>query len=153
MADNCMNPATSLPDLEGMALFDFILNTHEGTHRRQDPLVFVPYLAGSHKQDKGRLVRVSTDEVVPEIFGGWPPALQQTDDKGLYKASMLLLFNPWRNLQDLKSGHDSFKGAFTVFESVMLNEVRNRIKHIQSYHECGWSGHLGDIGVLLNLQG
>jgi hypothetical protein len=82
-------------DLEGMALFDFILNTHEGTHRRQDPLVFVPYLAGSHKQDKGQLVQVSTDKVVLEIFGGWPPALQQTDDKGLYEASMLLLFNPW----------------------------------------------------------
>ncbi|KIM89990.1 hypothetical protein PILCRDRAFT_2241 [Piloderma croceum F 1598] len=62
--------------LEGMALFDFILTTHEGPRWRQDGLVFVPYLADSYKRDKGRLIRVSREEVVPEVFGGWPPALQ-----------------------------------------------------------------------------
>src|SRR5882672_8300462 len=106
-------------ELEGMALFNFILTTHEGQHQRRDGLVFVPYLASSHKQDKGRLVRSSRDEVVPEIYGGWPPALQDTDDNGLYEASMLLLFNPWRNLKNLKNGHDSFHKVFVAFENVM----------------------------------
>jgi hypothetical protein len=115
-------------------------------HRRRDGLVFVPYLASSHKRDKGRLVRSSRDEVVPEILGGWLPALQDTDDNGLYEASMLLLFEPWRNLRNLKSGHDSFGEAFAAFESGMSEDVRNRIDHIQSYHECEWSGLLGDIG-------
>jgi hypothetical protein len=133
-------------ELEGMALFNFILTTHKGQHRRRDGLVFVPYLASSHKQDKGRLVRSSRDEVVPEIYGGWPPALQDTDDNSLYEASMLLLFNPWRNLRNLKRGQNSFGEAFAAFESVMSDEVRIRMDHIQSYHECEWSGLLGDIG-------
>src|ERR1700729_3929223 len=86
-------------ELEGLALFDFILTTHEGPRRRRDGLVFVPYLADSYKRDKGRLIRASREEVVPEVFGGWPPALQNIADNDLYEASMLLLLTPggiWR---------------------------------------------------------
>jgi len=126
-----------------MGLFDFILTTHKGKHGRQDSLIFVLYLLSSHKCNKGQLVHTSRDEVVPEIFGGWPPALQDTDNNGLYKASMLLLFNPWRNLKNLKNGHDSFSKAFAAFENVMADKVRRHIDHIQSYYECDWSGLLG----------
>jgi hypothetical protein len=131
-------------ELEGMALFDFILTTHDGPRRRRDGLVFVPYLANSYKRDKGRLIRASRDEVVPEVFGGWPPALQNTADNDLYEASMLLLFNPWRNLEGLKRGHNSFAEVFGAFESTMSDEVRDRIEHIQSYYECEWSSLLAD---------
>ncbi|KIM71481.1 hypothetical protein PILCRDRAFT_17039 [Piloderma croceum F 1598] len=124
-----------------MALFDFILTTHEGPRRRRDGLVFVPYLADSYKQDKGRLIWASREEVVPEVFGGWPPTLQNIADNDLYKASMLLLFNPWRNLEDLKSGHNSFAEVFGAFESMMSDEVRDQI---ESYYECEWSSLLAD---------
>ena len=82
---------------------------------------------------------------MPEIFGGWPPALHNTDDKGLYEASMLLLFNPWRDLGDLKSGHHLFAEVFGAFESMMSEEVRNQIENIQSYYECEWSSLLADV--------
>ena len=129
-------------ELEGMNLFDFMLNTYEGTHRRHtgSNTVFVHYLPGSHKQDKGRIVRSSHEEVVPEMFGGWPPALDDCEDGGLYEACMLLLFNPWRNVRRLKNGHESFGAAFAGFEQAMSDEVRERIDHIQSYHQCGWGG-------------
>jgi hypothetical protein len=56
------------------------------------------YLAGSHKERKGQVIQNSCDEVVPEIFGGWPPLLDGYKDGGLYEACMLLLFNPWRDI-------------------------------------------------------
>jgi hypothetical protein len=59
----------------------------------------------------------------------------------------LLLFNPWRNLKNLKNGHDSFSKAFVVFENVMADKVRRCINHIQSYYESNWSGLLGEIRV------
>ena len=82
--------------------------------------------------------------MVPEVFGGWLPALQDIADNDLYEASMLLLFNPWRNLEGLKRGHNSFAEAFRAFESTMTDEVRDRIEHIQSYYECEWSSLLAD---------
>jgi len=124
-------------ELEGMGLFNFILTTHKGKHGRWDSLVFVPYLLSSHKHNKGQLVHARRDEVVPEIFGGWPPALQDTDANSLYEASMLLLFNPWRNLKHLKNSHDSFSKAFVAFENVMADKVRSHIDHIQLWLE--WS--------------
>ena len=57
--------------------------------------------------------------MVLEIFGGWPPALQDIDNNSLYEASMLLLF---RNLKNLKNSHDSFSEAFVAFENVMADE-------------------------------
>jgi hypothetical protein len=79
--------------------------------------------------------------VVPEVFGGWPPALQNITDNDLYEASMLLLFNPWRNLEGLKRGHNSFAEAFGAFESTMSDEVRDRG---YSIYECEWSSLLAD---------
>lgn len=58
---------------------------------------------------------------------------------------MLLLFNPWRDLGDLNSGHHSFAKAFGAFESMMSEEVRNQIENIQLYHECEWSSLLADV--------
>jgi len=74
--------------------------------------------------------------MVPEMFGGWPPALSDCDDRGMYEAAMLLLFNPWRKVKELKNGHNSFSKAFAEFEGSMSVEVRERIDHIQSYYEC-----------------
>jgi len=74
------------------------------------------------------------------MFGGWPLALDDHKDGGLYEAYMLLLFNPWRNLWGLKNSHKSFGTAFAGFEQAMSDEVREWIDHIQSYHQCGGGG-------------
>jgi hypothetical protein len=57
------------------------------------------------------------------MFGGWPPLLDGYKDRELYEACMLLLFNPWRDIQGLKNGHKSFGRAFVEFEQVMTSEV------------------------------
>ena len=136
------------PYLDYMNLFDFILNTYEDiehAHAVSDGVV--PYLPGSRKRRKVRVVRPHAQEVVPEVIGGWPPALDDCGDKGLYEASILLLFCPWRDIKHLKNGHDTFADAFMDFEKRMPNDVRERIDNIQSYYECRW-GYEGstDIG-------
>ena len=40
----------------------------------------------------------------------------------------------------MKNSHESFGAAFAGFEQAMSDEVRERIDHIQSYHQCGWGG-------------
>jgi hypothetical protein len=80
-------------------------------------MVFVHYLPGTGKENKVQMVQPSYQETVPGMCGGWPPALEDCEDGEVYKASMLLLFNPWRNLKKLKkNAHDSFGKAFAEFE-------------------------------------
>jgi hypothetical protein len=50
------------------------------------------------------------------MFGGWPLTLENLEDGKLCEASMLLLFDPWRELWRLKNGHENFSKAFTEFE-------------------------------------
>lgn len=120
-------------ELEGINLFDFILNTYEATRNRCNStnMVCVHYLPGTGKENKVRVVWPSCQETVPEMCGGWPPALEDCEDREVYEASMLLLFDPWRNLKKLKNGHDSFGKAFAEFEGRMSIQVRERIDHIQ----------------------
>jgi hypothetical protein len=66
---------------------------------------------------------------------------------------MLLLFNPLRNLQNLKGSHDSFTEAFEAFKSTKSDEVRNCIDHIQTYLECEWNSLLADIGGYILFDG
>ena len=103
-----------------MCLFDFILNTYKAKeHVPEDRDCVVLYLHGTSKQLKVCIVRSPTQEVVPNLIGGWPPALDDCSDNGLYEASMLLLFNPWQDLRKLKNGHNTFGSMFTEFEMVM----------------------------------
>ena len=101
-------------------------------------MVFVHYLPGTGKENKEQVVWPSHQETVPEMCGGWPPALEGCKDGEVYKASMLLLFDPWRDLKKLKNGHNSFSKAFAEFEGWMSMQVRERIDHIQLYYECDW---------------
>jgi hypothetical protein len=71
---------------------------------------------------------------------GWPPSLHRYEDGELYEGCILLLFNPWRDIQRLKNGHESFGRAFAEFEEVMSSKTRDQIDHIQLYYECGWEG-------------
>jgi hypothetical protein len=50
------------------------------------------------------------------MFGGWPLTLENFEDGELYKASMLLLFDPLRELWRLKNSHKTFSKAFAEFE-------------------------------------
>jgi hypothetical protein len=69
-------------------------------------------------------------ELVPLLL------LVPSANKGLHKASILLLFCAWRDFKNQKNGHDTFTTLFMDFEKRMLNNVRECIYNIQSYHEC-----------------
>jgi hypothetical protein len=66
-------------ELEGMNLFDFMLNICEGSCQRHKDgnVVFMNYLAGSYKE-KGWIIQNSSNKVVPEMFE-WPPLLHRYD--------------------------------------------------------------------------
>jgi hypothetical protein len=131
-------------DLEGMNFFDFILNTYEVERERRtrsDNCLLVPYMPGSHKENKVRMVRPSQQVVVPEMMGGWPVSSNDHENRQLYEASILLLFSPWRNIRDLKNGQNTFGEAFALFEAEMTADTRRRVDGIQAYHECV-SSHL-----------
>jgi hypothetical protein len=125
-------------DLEGMNFFDFMLNTYEVKRERRtiDNCLSVPYMPESHKENKVHMVRPSQQEVVPEMMGGWPVSSNDHWNRELYEASILLLFNPWRNIRDLENGRNTFGEAFRLFEIGMSEDTRRRVNNIQAYHEC-----------------
>ena len=65
---------------------------------------------------RGQIVQSSCEDIVPEMFRGWLPTLENFEDGKLYEASMLLLFDPWRELRRLKNSHKTFSKAFAEFE-------------------------------------
>jgi hypothetical protein len=74
--------------------------------------------------------------VIPELIGGWPPVSDNAPLGDLYKASMLLLFNPWRDIKRLKGKQGSFGEAYADFEENMSDKVHVQIKNIQTFYKC-----------------
>ena len=125
-----------------MNLFDFTLKMYErkGCRRPRANQVFIPYLEGSYKDGKGRLICPRAQVVVPELIGGWPPASDDGTKRDLYEASMLLLFNPG-DIKRLKDRHGSFTEAFMDFAMNMSDKGRVQMENIQSFYECDPDGH------------
>jgi len=125
-----------------MSLLDFTLKTY----KRKKPIQlwayqdFVPYLEGLHKEGKGRLICPQAQVVVLELIGGWPPASDDEAKGDLYKASMLLMFKPWRDIGRLKEDKGSFVAVFGQFEKNMSDKVRVRLENIQAFYDCDPDG-------------
>ena len=73
---------------------------------------------------------------MPYFPGQWFPKQDPEDCNGLFKASMLALFKPWRSLTDLKQPEQTFQEAFQDFICEAPFETRRVIKNVQFFHEC-----------------
>jgi len=94
--------------------------------------------------------------MLPRFVGRWFPRNDESGTRELYCASMLLLLQPWRKLQDLKDPIETFAESFERF--TVHNPMTTQImENIQYYHACydaalarpkeNDKGHLLDIDI------
>ncbi|KAJ3562055.1 hypothetical protein NP233_g9813 [Leucocoprinus birnbaumii] len=129
--------------LEGYSFFDFVVETYDGrwiadednsTRRGRRPNERVRY-RGDERAGRCRVLRSEGHETLPEFIGKWLPRSNNEDDMELYSASMLLLFKPWQEWQDIPNGRPSFEEEFALFFSLALFRIRQMLENIQYYYD------------------
>ena len=130
-------------DLAHSNLLDFFLDTYEGdllppseSGRGRKPNKRVPYLEGTKHGSKCRVVRSVGHETMPNFVGEWFPRRGVPELQQFYHASMLALLKPWRDIGDIKAGHETFMEAFDHFVAGADERTKQMIENIQYYHEC-----------------
>jgi hypothetical protein len=73
---------------------------------------------------------------MPYFPGPWFPKREEENCNGLFEASMLALFKPWRTMADLKQENRSFREAFDIFVANAPAETCQIIRNVQFFHEC-----------------
>lgn len=105
--------------LDDMSLLDFNINTYESNHwcphRGEIRADTVPYLQGSHKKGKFRVIRTADQEAIPYFPGKWISDPDNMSTQPLYCASILMLLCPWRNIQDITDEVLSFEWQWIIF--------------------------------------
>ena len=125
--------------LAGMNLMNYVLNMYESTHPihgNKGKGYSVRNQAHSAKGSLYQTVRPSNEEMFPMFSGRW---VHHEDDVAvypLYCASMLMLMQPWSDLEDIKGGFKSFVDAFQDFKQNTRRESLTMIDNLQAYHKC-----------------
>lgn len=78
-----------------------------------------PYLEGGQQDKSVRVRRAVGSNILLRFAGRRFPPNGRASSQELYCASMLLLFSPWRSLQDLKRPMETFAESFDRFSSVV----------------------------------
>lgn len=127
----------------------------EQMRRGRNPNLRVEYLPGHPKRDSAlRVIRTKGHNSLPDFVGYYTlPRRHNPDTTELYSAAMLMLFKPWRRLEELRVGFTSWKAAFDSFLQSTGESVRNMVSNIEHYHmakiaadqerekdEAGWVG-------------
>ncbi|KAJ3574092.1 hypothetical protein NP233_g1995 [Leucocoprinus birnbaumii] len=150
--------------LEESCFFDFLLNTYDGaeigdpdgpTRRGRRPNIRVPYRSEDRK-GRCRVIRSEGHECLPEFIGRWLPSATNPEENELYAASMLLLFKPWRNWEDIKGTYPNCKEHFNEFIAGASSRLKNVIANIQYFHSSKDSRRTeeadhGGMGPMLGL--
>ncbi|KAJ3572998.1 hypothetical protein NP233_g2711 [Leucocoprinus birnbaumii] len=150
--------------LNDYSFLDFMLDTYEGKHARDDgeqrrgrrPNTRVGYL-GDERKHRCRIVRRAGHETLPEFIGKWLPRNDRPEDRELYCASILVLFKPWRSWSDIPNESNSFDSEFCSFITTSPLRIRRIIDNIQYYYTSMEgaskntdSSHVG--GPIINIQ-
>ena len=129
--------------LENWSFLSFFLDTYDGSPAKDNdnlrgrrPNTRIPYRDGTGWNGHCRIIRSPGHETMPYFPGQWFPKQDPEDCNGLFEASMLALFKPWRSLTDLKRPEQTFREAFQDFIREAPFETRRLIKNIQFFHEC-----------------
>ena len=109
--------------------------------RGRIPNTRVPYLSGHPKSASAlRVVRSFGHNTIPNFIGRYFPRRDDPDPAvhQFYRASMLILLKPWRELADLKAVNESWEEAFRRFlDSPQCSIGTQRIlSNIQHFHRC-----------------
>ena len=129
--------------LENWSFLSFFLDTYDGSPAKDNdnlrgrrPNTRIPYRDGTGRNGHCHIIRSPGHETMPYFPGQWFPKQDPEDCNGLFEASMLALFKPWRSLTDLKRPEQTFREAFQDFIREAPFETRRLIKNVQFFHEC-----------------
>ncbi|KAH7924255.1 hypothetical protein BV22DRAFT_1047590 [Leucogyrophana mollusca] len=139
-------------ELDDYSYMEFILNTYEekisadhdegrGTGSRTSrgrPLNERSCYMEEHPKHRShrRVVRCKGHNTLPNVVGPFPPRRDDPHHKNLYYAAMLSLLTPWRSLDDLLAGYDSWEEAFSVFANVASQWDKDIMAGVQYYYDC-----------------
>ncbi|KIL64897.1 hypothetical protein M378DRAFT_162770, partial [Amanita muscaria Koide BX008] len=115
--------------LEEYSLWDFVANTYQGeseseatskgphteNKRGRPPNPHIPSQEKGSKPTRRRVIRTPGHEHLIRFVGRWFPRNDEATERELYCATILMVFQPWRNLSDLKTGAPNFDVAFATF--------------------------------------
>ncbi|KAI0055898.1 hypothetical protein BV25DRAFT_1780412, partial [Artomyces pyxidatus] len=93
------------------------------------------YISAEHPLFHTHLCRLGTAAAVPVLLG---PTISRPDksidERESWARSMLILFKPWRGLQDLKRRDETWYEAYERYEFPV--HLRKIIENIQVETEC-----------------
>ncbi|PBK71406.1 hypothetical protein ARMSODRAFT_853057, partial [Armillaria solidipes] len=72
---------------------------------------------------------------LPDFIGGWFPDRKMPAERELYAACILMLFKPWRLLQDLLVRNHTFQTALNDFVSANPFLV-DMMENVDYFHKC-----------------
>ena len=144
-------------ELTSMSFFDFILNTYEGLKEAEEDSRLVEdsanetpkyrgrgrplniRIAYQDEAGKGKCCRIRRSEeleTLPIFIGKWFCRSDDNYERDLFRASMLMLLKPWRNLHELKSDTETFENAYDTLISQPNKKTHRVIANVQYYFEC-----------------
>src|ERR1700691_6526111 len=136
MRDQLKDYAERGRELEESNFLDFYLNTYLDQNNNKSPVnQWVPYIEGSRRENKRRIVRTIRHETMPNFMGQWFPRNNNPTVYSFYCASILALLLPWRTLLDLKSNGHEFESTFHNFKSHATGRHLAIMENIQYYHK------------------
>lgn len=125
-------------DLEDTNFLDFFLNTYPERSPSISPInQRVPYISGSGREGKSRVVRTSGHETMPNFIGRWFTRRDDKEEHTLYCAEMLALLKPWRKIEDLNGFGRNFETTFAEWKSSATQSALDMLDNIQYYHDSG----------------
>ena len=104
--------------------------------RGRPPNTRIPYQDDAGKGKHCRIVRSHGHETLPRFVGKWFNRNDNECEKDLYRASILMLLNPWRNLHELKLLTETFEEAYDQFILQADPKTLRVIANIQYFYEC-----------------
>lgn len=83
-----------------------------------------------------RLFRAPNHNTLPNFIGIGFARSDDPEIQEYYSATMLMLFKPWRHLDQLKEGFDTWTEAFDRFLQTASHRTHSLISNIQHFHRC-----------------
>ncbi|KAJ3504785.1 hypothetical protein NLJ89_g7757 [Agrocybe chaxingu] len=129
---------SNLLDFERLNLYDFVSMTRKFWIPRQGPEQPRGSFNGEgHPQQSTHYISVCRSRRVPVLLGPSIPNPNRSDEtKELWAQYMLILFKPWRSVNDLKTPQESWSDAFEAYREHLSNFSRKIVANMIVLTEC-----------------
>jgi len=146
-------------ELTSMSFLEFMLETYEDSKKNKEdetgmagpvnvgniPIprrpgrpcsTRIPYQEEARKGNRCRIKRLQGHETLPRFVGKWFCRSDNKHERDLFRASMLMLLKPWRDLRDLKGDTETFEEVFDGFMSQADDKATRVVANVKYYFEC-----------------